>query len=141
MGTQIDLTLFAGISAPAAQTGLRGMVISAPTCEAASSGRPRLDVIPGSVTRYIVCPTILNATTPPTGKPVTVTPDQGPAFTTLDQALRTPNDTTRVDVCVTKAELPRTVIAVTADGVWSVQLPVDACGFRRAVVETVLSRY
>jgi len=140
LGTLVDLTVSGG-SSSALQTVLRGMVISAPTCEAAGSGRPRLDVIPGQVIRYIVCPPVLNAGTPPTGKPVTVTPDEGKAFTDLDTALRVPADTTPIDVCVTKAELPRVVIAVTSGGAWSASLPVDACGFRLPAIAALLVRY
>lgn len=140
LGTLVDLTVSGG-SSIAAQTKLRGTAINSPTCEAAGSGRPRLEVIPGQVIRYIVCPPVLDATTPPTGSPVRLTPAEGAAFTDLDAALRVPDDTTPINGCVTKAEQPRVIIAVTITGAWSASLPVDACNFRLPAIADVLARY
>ncbi len=132
---RLAVSAAAGPSGSAA-AGLRGRAVQNTDC--AWSARLRLDFVPGQVIRYLVCPIPVDAAASPAGPPVEVSPAQAARFAAIDAALRLPDDTSPIDVCPTKPEPVRAVLAVTTTGIWSVHLPLDTCAVVLPAVSRVL---
>jgi hypothetical protein len=120
---------------PPVTTGLRGAPMTTVSCDFAVSDEGRFVAITAPVARYVVCPPFVGTPV----DPIEVRPGSGAAFARLDSALRLPDQTREIGtVCPAVGQLPVTVVAVTATGIWSVHQPGNGCGLRRAELTSAL---
>ena len=136
-GTDVRLS-FEGVP-ELVTTGLRGLFLPEETCGVQIAANAQLTAITGPVDRYVICPPITGSTARPTASPTELKPASGTAFDRLDAALRLPDQVRAPgSVCTAVGQLRIVVVAITVTGAWTIHLPDNGCGLRRAEVTTAL---
>ena len=98
---------------------------------------PATTTIPfGTVRALSLCPLGMRRLSSST---VTITAGD-PKFNALIMALSAPDEPRTAEVCPLYADIPQIVIAETADGVYQVSIPTDACGHYQRGALTALTQ-